>query len=124
MTQSMFGMLAPSVKIASPFQESDLHAERGGESNELRFTRIEYSHPEDRRGLPIVCATGFRTHSRASGRIGAPDLSSQVCTTNEIQRLGVDDARQIGGVVIPGGRVDGHILEICLRLDTRESRVA
>ena len=79
---------------------------------------------EDRCGLPIACATGFRTHSRARGGIGAPDLSSQVCTTDEIQHLGVDDTRQTGEVVIPGGRVDSHVLEICVCLETCKSRVA
>ena len=34
-------------------------------------------------GLPIVCPTGFRTRSRARREIGVPDLSSQVCTTDE-----------------------------------------
>ena len=43
MIQSLFGMSAPSVKIAGPFQESCLHAERGGKSNEPQFTRIGYS---------------------------------------------------------------------------------
>ena len=34
-------------------------------------------------GPPIVYVTGFRTRSRAGREIGAPDLSSQVCTTAE-----------------------------------------
>ena len=88
------------------------------------LTRAPQHRKEDEGGLLIACATGFRTHSHASGGIDAPDSSSQVCATDEIQRLGVDDARQTGGVVIPGGRVDSHVLEIRVCLKTCESCVA
>ena len=47
-TQSMFGMPAPSVEIAGLFQESDLHVERGGKGNKPRFCGKNwiFSRPE------------------------------------------------------------------------------
>ena len=39
----MFGMSTPSAKIAGTLQESGLHAERRGRSNEPESRRIEYS---------------------------------------------------------------------------------
>jgi hypothetical protein len=34
-------------------------------------------------GLAVICIKELRTRSRASGETRAPDLSSQVCKTNE-----------------------------------------
>ena len=40
-----------------------------------------------------------------------------------VHRISVDDIRQTGGVVIPSGRVDGHLPEIYICLDAGKSHV-
>lgn len=124
MTQSMFGMSAPSVKIAESFQDvmSQLGMGRkrqrttihknwifscletlnqqlpfGCRSPGVYVSRVNSRITKRLRELPdvgkvdtkyesglaIIYATGLRTRGHASGESHAPDLSSQVCTTNE-----------------------------------------
>ena len=124
MTQSMFGMSAPSVKIAEPFQDvrSLLGMGRKRQRTAIHknriFSRLETLNQQlpfrcgspgmyvsrvnsrltkrlrqfpdvgkvDTKyegGLAIIYATELRTRGHVSEESRAPDLSSQVCTTNE-----------------------------------------
>jgi hypothetical protein len=123
-TQSMFGMSAPSVKIAEPVRDVrfvpvlERQKQRTAIYENWIFPRLETLNqrlPFGRKGpgvhvsrvdsriakrlrelpdvgkvdteyecgLAVICTTILRTRSHTSGETRAPDLSSQVCTTNE-----------------------------------------
>ena len=90
----MFGMSAPSVRIADPFQESGLGAERGAKSYEPQFTRIGHSPDLE------PSTNGFRS---AVGTLGAMyhRVDSRITERlRELPDMGKIDVGDEGGLAI------------------------
>ena len=78
---------------------------------------------EHKGGFAIICIVIVRgavvpPRNLRTGSV-EPSLHNQ-----GVQCLGVNDARQTGGIVVPSDRVYGHLLEVYICLNTGESYIA